>query len=201
MSKDFYTFTAMDIQPDLVYTVKEASALLNVHPRKMTRIAQKHNLDKIDNRYLFTGKFLIEYHDLTNVKRVSKDVKGMSKDVKQETILGKPLEPFKTTNANTEIHESGHEIHESSETIEQTFSVDEYDKLQRIINGVPTLKREIELLNESLADYRNQVTYLQNSLEKQRAMVEQSMHNVSEALSKLHQQNYIEAKNKGFDVD
>jgi len=189
MSKDFYTFTAMDIQPDLVYTVKEASALLNVHPRKMTRIAQKHNLDKIDNRYLFTGKFLIEYHDLTSVKRVSKDVKGLSKDVKQETILGKPLEPFKTTNANTEIHESHQEklkraielitIEAAKQNVQhKVFTEDEY------VDLIGTLDR-VEYQQE-------QIQYLRKRVEKQDEIL-------TNLFKTIEQRNYIEAKDKGHD--
>jgi len=196
MSKDFYTFTAMDIQPDLVYTVKEASALLNVHPRKMTRIAQKHNLDKIDNRYLFTGKFLIEYHDLTSVKRVSKDVKGLSKDVKQETILGKPLEPFKTTNANTEIHESGHEIHEShQEKLKRAIELITIEAAkQNVQHKVFTEDEYIDLIGtlDRVEYQQEQIQYLRKRVEKQDEIL-------TNLFKTIEQRNYIEAKDKGHD--
>ena len=67
----------MDIKEELIYTLKEASNLTGLHPRKLNRIAVKHNIKKIDNRYLFDGLFLINYlktMDLT----ASNFVKGLS---------------------------------------------------------------------------------------------------------------------------
>ena len=72
----------MSINKDLVYSIKEVSEILSVHPRKLNRIAKKENLQKVDNRYLFSGDFLIKHFHLTNVEESQK----MSKDVKQLTI-------------------------------------------------------------------------------------------------------------------
>ena len=42
----FFTFTTMKIQPNLVYSVKEASKILNVSTRKLHRIALKEQFER-----------------------------------------------------------------------------------------------------------------------------------------------------------
>jgi len=79
-------FIPMKIQPNLVYSKNEVSELLNVHPRKLNRIAQQHNIEKVDNRYIFSGSFLIEYFKLDvskGVQTLSKSVQSVSKDFQE----------------------------------------------------------------------------------------------------------------------
>ena len=70
----------MVIDKNGVYSIKEVASILNIHPRKLNRLAVKQNLKKLDNRYLFSGDFLIKYFNLTNVEgrqTMSKDVKPL----------------------------------------------------------------------------------------------------------------------------
>ena len=50
----------MKIQKNLVYTIKEAYKLTGISTRTLSRTAKKHNLEKIDNRYVFTGDFILK---------------------------------------------------------------------------------------------------------------------------------------------
>ena len=50
----------MILKDDFVYTIKEASDMTGVSTRTLSRIAKKHNLKKIDNRYLFNGSFILK---------------------------------------------------------------------------------------------------------------------------------------------
>lgn len=50
----------MKIQKNLVYTIKEASNLTGISTRTLSRAAKKHNLERIDSRYIFTGDFILE---------------------------------------------------------------------------------------------------------------------------------------------
>ena len=50
----------MKIKKNLVYTIKEASSLTGISTRTLSRTAKKHNLERIDNRYVFTGDFILE---------------------------------------------------------------------------------------------------------------------------------------------
>ena len=90
-------FIPMKIQPNLVYSKNEVSELLNIHPRKLNRIAQRHNIEKVDNRYIFKGSFLIEYFKLDvskGVQTLSKSVQTLSKDFQEI-----PTEAAPTTEA------------------------------------------------------------------------------------------------------
>ena len=97
VSKHFCMFIPMKIQPNLVYSKNEVSELLNIHPRKLNRIAQRHNIEKVDNRYIFKGSFLIEYFKLDvskGVQTLSKSVQTLSKDFQEI-----PTEAVPTTEA------------------------------------------------------------------------------------------------------
>ena len=71
----------MAIQPDSVYSIKEASSILGVNTRKLARIGLKHDIKKVDNRYIFEGRFLIVYFNLDVKTPMAKSVLGLSKDV------------------------------------------------------------------------------------------------------------------------
>ena len=181
-----------------IYNVKEASEVSGIPIRSISYLCNKNKTPKKNNVYQISEELLTTWiekrQSFASPTQLPRNVANDVGNVAYENVLGNKKVPFKTTNA-TEI-----EV-ENPEMISEEFTKDEYQVLTKITKEYPVLQKEVELLNESLADYRNQISYLQNSLEKQRAMVETSMHNVSEALSKLHQQNYIEAKNKGFDVE
>lgn len=88
-------FIPMKIQPNLVYSKNEVSELLNIHPRKLNRIAQRHNIEKVDNRYIFSGSFLIEYFKIDvskGVQSVSKSVQTLSKDFQEIPTAAPPQE-------------------------------------------------------------------------------------------------------------
>ena len=93
----------MKIQPNLVYSKNEVSELLNIHPRKLNRIAQRHNIEKVDNRYIFKGSFLIEHFKLDvskGVQTLSKGVQSVSKDFQEI-----PTEAAQTTEALKQLIE------------------------------------------------------------------------------------------------
>jgi hypothetical protein len=68
------------IQKNLFYTIKEASAVTGVGRRTLSRVAKKNNLEKVDNKYIFNGDFLIRYlekkqSDLNFLKNISENTK------------------------------------------------------------------------------------------------------------------------------
>mgnify|MGYP000961776593 CR=1 FL=1 len=95
----------MTIKKEAVYTIKEAHDILGIHPKKLNRIAVKNNLHKIDNRYLFTGEFLIKYFNLTDVQESLK----VSKDVQEsETEINNLQDQL--TEVNTELEKTQDEL-------------------------------------------------------------------------------------------
>jgi hypothetical protein len=93
----------MLINPDFVYSLKEANDIIGIHPRKLNRVAKKYNIEKIDNRYMFTGEFLLnvfskEIAEVSqSVAKVSKGVKQVSKGVKGLDIeIPTEINPFES---------------------------------------------------------------------------------------------------------
>ena len=84
-------FYAMIIKADYIYSLKEVHEILKIHPRKLNRVAVKHKLEKVDNRYLFKGSFILDVFK----KEVSKSVEGLSKDVKPVSNEINPFESIK----------------------------------------------------------------------------------------------------------
>jgi hypothetical protein len=100
----------MVIDEYAVYSIKEASVLLGVNSRTLTRLAVKLNIEKIDNRYIFKGidlikysknkaKEVVNYTDVlkevntskTQIERLSNEVKSLSETVKSLSITNDEL--------------------------------------------------------------------------------------------------------------
>lgn len=50
----------MKIEKNFSYTIKEASELTGISTRTLSRTAKKYNVERIDNRYVFTGDFILK---------------------------------------------------------------------------------------------------------------------------------------------
>jgi hypothetical protein len=127
---------------------------------------------------------------------MSKDVKGLSKDVKQEDVIGKKFEPFKTTNAEPDIQESRPDIQESHQ-----------DKLKRAIELI-TIESAKQNLNHKvfteeeyidLIGTLDRVEYQQEQIQYLRQRVEKQDEILTNLFKTIEQRNYIEAKDKGHD--
>jgi hypothetical protein len=228
MSKDFYTFTAMKIQADLVYSKNEVAEILNIHPRKLNRIAQKHNIEKVDNRYIFKGAFLIEHFK----KEVSKDVQQVSKEVSrdiQEIPAGiNPFESIKqqferykiediedidfTFNRKGELSALGNLIFVPKNRVYAEYTENEYQDAEQKLNEWYTLQTEIthqeEMFNVKLKSVEDIAEHYQTQFEYQRKQsdkilaIHQTLIDTIENQNKLAlQRNFIEAKDKGLDKE
>ena len=184
------------------YNVKEASKISGIPARTISYICKRDNVPKGGNKYKITDELMTEWvrkraeasQPLATLPRnLANDV---SKDVKQETILGKPLEPFKTTNANTEIHESGHEIHEShQEKLKRAIELITIEAAkQNVQHKVFTEDEYIDLIGtlDRVEYQQEQIQYLRKRVEKQDEIL-------TNLFKTIEQRNYIEAKDKGHD--
>jgi len=189
-------FIPMKIQPNLVYSKNEVSELLNIHPRKLNRIAQRHNIEKVDNRYIFKGSFLIEYFKLDvskGVQTLSKSVQTLSKDFQEI-----PTEAVPTTEALKQLIEK----FTISENQELELKMKEKNELSNIGNlwfvkkGVmlqeytPT---EYEVAFKRLTEWRLQ----QKEIEKQAAEISEIKVSSTERVE--HYKNLFEYQRKQSD--
>lgn len=210
----------MTIQRDLIYSIKEASEILNIHPRKLNRIAVKHDITKTDNRYLFEGSFLIDYFNLTDVKesqKVSKDVKTLegrikqleaeleSKESKDHQQLDLQLEALQIENESLKEELRKYDINDN-ERIE-IFTNDEYNMLEKRLQEWYSLQKDIQhqeqlfnvekkSLTEILEHYKNQFEYQKQQSNKILEMHQKLIDTVQKQSAISLQRNIIEASEK-----
>ena len=123
----------MLIQPNIVYSISEVSEILKINPRKIQRIAKKHKVEKIDNRYIFKGSFLLLVFADTiknlsqGVEKVSQGVVEVSQDI--EPLLSK-IKALETEINDLRTQLAIYEI-EDDEVLE-VFTKEEYKLLKPV---------------------------------------------------------------------
>ena len=192
-------FIPMKIQPNLVYSKNEVSELLNIHPRKLNRIAQKHNIEKVDNRYIFSGSFLIEYFKLDvskGVQSVSKSVQTLSKDFQEIPTAAAPQE------TTLETLKKQIESYTIAEIEDIDFKLKNKGELSNIGNLVFVAKgkvyaeyteSEYEFAEQKLSEWRFQ----QKEIEKQAAEITEIKATSTERVE--HYKNLFEYQRKQSD--
>jgi len=189
-------FIPMKIQPNLVYSKNEVSELLDIHPRKLNRIAQRHNIEKVDNRYIFKGSFLIEHFKLDvskGVQTLSKSVQTLSKDFQEI-----PTEAAPTTEALKQLIEKFtiSEIQEIDLKLKDKGELSNIGNLWFVKKGVmlqeytPT---EYDVAFKRLTEWRLQ----QKEIEKQAAEITEIKVSSTERVE--HYKNLFEYQRKQSD--
>lgn len=174
------------------YTVSEVADLLDIQPRSVQIRCKTKGLEKIDGQYQIpadTVSFWVRRKEkiLTSAERLQE----MNVRMKE-----------RIDNADNELDQ------ETEEMLTEYFTPDEYDEFKKRLTEYPLQRQIINQLTEQLQDYRNQVNYLQKSIDKQREQMDvvlDAIHKQTESikasLQAIQQQNFIEAKKQGFDVE
>jgi hypothetical protein len=214
----------MKIQPNLVYNKNEVSELLNVHPRKLNRIAQKNNIEKVDNRYIFKGSFLIEYFkldvskEMSRVSKVSRDFQEIPTEAAPTTeALKQLIEKFTIS----EIQELELKMKEKNELSNignlwfvkkglkiQEYTPTEYDLAYQRLTEWRIQQKEIEKQAAEISEIKvsstERVEHYKNLFEYQRKQSdsilrihEKLVTSINELTNANIQRNVIEAKEKG----
>tara|TARA_B100000780_G_scaffold240758_1_gene183015 strand:- start:95 stop:778 length:684 start_codon:yes stop_codon:yes gene_type:complete len=186
----------MKIQPNLVYSKNEVSELLNVHPRKLNRIAQQNNIEKVDNRYIFSGSFLIEYFKLDvskGVQTLSKSVQSVSKDFQEIPTEAAPnLEALKQQIESYTIAE----IEDIDFTLKNKGELSNTGNLVFVAKGkvyAEYTESEYEFAEQKLSEWRFQ----QKEIEKQAAEITEIKSTAKEDIE--HYKNLFEYQRKQSD--
>ena len=197
----------MKIEPHLVYSKAEVSEILKVHPRKLNRIAQRHNIEKVDNRYIFKGSFLIDYFKI----EVSKGVEAVSKSVQETAPDTQPLLD-KIKALENEIQElkaelSVYEIGEGARL--EVFTEDDYKLFETRLLEWRYQQKELEQkaieiqevkndAKENVAHYKNLFEYQRKQSDRILEMHERLIVTIGEQTQSSIQRNHIEAKDKNY---
>ena len=87
----------MILKKEYVYSSQEVAEYFNLHIKKVTRLAKKHNIKKVGKGYEFSGEFLMKYFKMDetdNVRKVSLSVPEVSvKKTFQEHLKSQPFKP------------------------------------------------------------------------------------------------------------
>ena len=185
----------MKIKKNLVYTIKEASSLTGISTRTLSRAAKKHNLERVDSRYIFTGDFILETFK-KQLKKVAKPNKNGEDNGEQ--VGEQAPEPEKTTEALKQLIEKFtiSEIQEIDLKMKDKGELSNIGNLWFVKKGVmlqeytPT---EYEVAFKRLTEWRLQ----QKEIEKQAAEIEDIKATGSERVE--HYKNLFEYQRKQSD--
>jgi hypothetical protein len=214
----------MKIQPNLVYSVKEASKILNVSTRKLHRIALKSELKKTDNRYIFEGTFLIKYFNLPSGE-VAKGGEGLAKDTQVIPIEINSLETLKQEIEKftiSEIQELELKMKEKNELSNignlwfvkkgfkpEAYTPQEYEIAHKRLDEWRFQQKEIEqqaeqlktlkiTSSESVEHYKNLFEYQRKQSDRILQIHEKLVTSINELTESAIQRNHIEAKDKKY---
>jgi predicted nucleic acid-binding Zn-ribbon protein len=186
----------MKIEPHLVYSKSEVSEILNIHPRKLNRIAQRHKIEKVDNRYIFKGSFLITLFDLDvskDVQQVSKDVEGFAPDI--EPLLAK-IQELEQQVFELKSELSVYEIKDNERL--EVFTDDDYNLFTTRLKEWQTQQKDLEQkaieIQEVKTDAKENIAHYKNLFEYQRKQSDR----ILEMHEKSIQRNHSEAKDKKY---
>ena len=182
----------MLINPDFKYSIKEVSEKLGINARKLHRVAKKHNLEKVDNRYLFKGTFILNVF----AKEVAKSVEQVSKGVERLDV------EIPTENTPFESIKEQFERYKIEQIEDIDFKFNYAGQLSKIGNLVFVEKgkvyaeyteSEYEFAEAKLSEWRFQ----QKEIEKQAAEIEDIKTSSSERVE--HYKNLFEYQRKQSD--
>lgn len=101
----------------------------------------------------------------------------------------------KRNEAETKRNEALREGDEDeAESIIEEFTPEQYEKLQEVIHHYPELMERIE-------DYKNEIQYLRKSLDKKADQMDKLIGTINDSIKSIHQQNFLKAKENGYDTE
>ena len=216
----------MLIQPNLVYSIKEASEILKINTRRLQRAGKKHKIEKVDNRYIFKGSFLLLVFADT-IKALSEDASRQVVKVSQdiEPLLAKIQElEQQLSNIDVEpllskIRELEQQVFELKNELKlyeiadnerlEVFTDDDYNIFTTRLKEWQTQQKELEQkaieiqevktdAKENVAHYKNLFEYQRKQSDRILEMHEKLIVTIGEQTQSSIQRNHIEAKDKKY---
>jgi hypothetical protein len=186
-----------------VYSINEVSEILKINPRTIQRVAKRHKIEKVDNRYIFKGSFLLIVFADT-IKTLSQGVAKVSQDI--EPLLSK-IKALENQIDALKMQLSIYEI-EDNEVIE-VFTKDEYKLFEARLIEWRYQQKEIEqkaleiqdiktTAKEDIAYYKNLFEYQRKQSDRILEMHEKLIVTIGEQTQSSIQRNHIEAKDKKY---
>ena len=204
----------MSIDDSFLYSIKDSSVLSGIPSRTLSRIAKSDNGRKIDGRYLFTGyqlKELMKKRDekiqhlakrsrqkdseatfsevgevqiVEENERLKLEIKELRKELSQYDIADNERLEIFTEEMYLTFEKRLIEWREQNQKIKTQQEL--FNAKEKGLNDV------VEIMTEQSEHYKNQFEY-----QKEQSTRILDMH--EQLIKTIQQNNYIEAKSKGFD--
>jgi len=209
----------MTIEKSFLYSIKDSAKITNIPPRTLSRIALANNNRKIDGRYLFLGseletlisKRLEKRRYLANRSPPPRQNENTAtKKDNGEVVSKEEYDALKTEIEALKDELSQYDIadNERIEVFTDEMYAEFEERLidwklqnQKIISQQETfdakekgLNDVVNLMTEQADHYKNQFQY-----QKEQATRILDMH--EQLIKTIQQNNFIEAKSKGFDKE
>ena len=172
-----------NLKKDGMYTVSdiELKKLAIVSKRLVQKYAKKNKIRSIDNRYIFTGYQILDMNKYYTEKYANASAKKSANAHK------------KTTHSQPKIEVDISEENKEEED-EVTIPMEDFEKLQIIVKQRDVNLNKIEMLTQRIEEYQTDIKYFKDTLTD-------AMSSMKESLKSIQQQNFIQAKEKGFDKE
>ena len=166
-----------DIKNDGMYSIDEMviQKLTSLSSRYIQRYAKKVGIKKIDNGYKFFGFQVTEMNDEYTTRHAKREEKREARRKKEENKT--PLPDSDPLDAD-------------EETVE--IPMQDFEQLQLIVKERDVNQNKIEMLTQRVEEYQTDIKYFKDTLTE-------ALSSMKESLKSIQQQNYIQAKEKGFD--
>jgi len=163
-----------DIKNDGMYSIDEMviEKLTPLSSRYIQRYAKKVGIKKIDNGYKFFGFQIIEMNDEYTTRHAKKEEKKEARRKKEENKAPLPGA--------------------DEDTIE--IPMQEFENIQLVLKQRDVNQNKIEMLTKRVEEYQTDIKYFKDTLTE-------ALSSMKESLKSIQQQNYISAKEKGFDKE
>jgi len=192
------------------YSVSEAAEIVGIKERAVQHRCKRDNVRKKDNRYLITDEIISLWRDkeaeANAIKR--KDKRNNATQSNNFAQLDLEVEALKTENESLKAKLSEYDI-EPHERLE-VFTNDEYNLFEQRLKEWQMQRQELEhkdkMLELTKKSKDEQISFLSNQLEYQRSMGNKQLEQLETIFEILqgqnktvHQLNFINAKDKGYD--
>ena len=170
-----------NLKKDGMYTVSdiESKNFAIVSKRLVQKYAKKNKIRSIDNRYTFTGYQILDMNKYYTEKSAKASANKVANAQK------------KTTHSQPKIEVDISEENKEEED-EVTIPMEDFEKLQIIVKQRDVNLNKIEMLTQRIEEYQTDIKYFKDTLTD-------AMSSMKESLKSIQQQNFIQAKEKGFD--
>ena len=173
-----------NLKKDGMYTVSdiESKNFAIVSKRLVQKYAKKNKIRSIDNRYTFTGYQILDMNKYYTEKSAKASANKVA-NAQKKTTHSQP---------KIEVAISEEKKKEQDDEDEVTIPMEDFEKLQIIVKQRDVNLNKIEMLTQRIEEYQTDIKYFKDTLTD-------AMSSMKESLKSIQQQNFIQAKEKGFD--